>query len=387
MQRITPFKTLDIFRGFAALWVVMAHSCNRWLADGNSGYLHVPIYAFSIRGQLGVMVFFVISGYCITAAAYGALITGKSVWRYGFERGRRIYPPYLAILILGILSLLVINYANAHHLIGPVHHLEILPRSWWYWIANIFLLQYEMNTPILNPVCWSLCYEVAFYFMIGLFLAGSKWVAAKKSAHAGVVFFVCAVGVSTMLTLVSMLIRGDALFPFDAWHQFSIGGVLFLLLELRPETISNYTAGFRRLVLANAVLVTVLTIAFAMYCQVGQLDMAHPSSRLRSLVCLGFAGLLIVLRPWDEQISSSRLLHPLMWIGGFSYSLYLMHPIVLPYVDILCRKAGLNGNRYWVAFWIQVAVGVVFGRMFYVLIERRFISKRQVQRLAVEHVA
>jgi peptidoglycan/LPS O-acetylase OafA/YrhL len=387
LQRIPPFKTLDAFRGFAAIWVVMLHSCDRWIPDASSPYLKEPLYAFSTLGQLGVMIFFVISGYCITAAAYSAMISGKSLGRYSFERVRRIYPPYLAALVVTVLSLLTIDYANAHHLIGAVHHLQNLPLSPRYWIANLFLLQYELHTPMVNVVFWSLGYEVAFYFFIGLFLKGGQWIAAKRNHRAGTLFFVCCVGISTVLTLTAMLMYGKPCFPIDAWHQFSIGAILFFVLELKPATVSGYTTGFRWVVLVNAFAVAIFTLLYVVFRQVGMVDYGHPSSKVRSGLCLGFAVLLIGLRRVDEQLSSSRILHPLMWVGAFSYSVYLAHPIVLPYADILCRKAGLNGSLYWITFWIEVTVSIVVGWIFFQVVERHFISKRQVQRLAAEHVA
>lgn len=73
MQQEPPFRILDAFRGYAALWVVMVHCCDRFLGGNNMAYVHQPLYAFAIRGQLGVILFCIISGYCITAAAHGAL--------------------------------------------------------------------------------------------------------------------------------------------------------------------------------------------------------------------------------------------------------------------------------------------------------------------------
>jgi peptidoglycan/LPS O-acetylase OafA/YrhL len=387
LQRIPPFKTLDAFRGFAAIWVVMAHISDRWIPDASSPYLKEPLYAFASVGQLGVVIFFVISGYCITAAAYSALVTGKSVWRYGYERVRRIYPPYLAALILTVLSVMAINFANAHHLVGEVHHLQTVSLDPKYWFANLFLLQYELHTSMVNVVFWSLGYEIAFYFIIGVFLLGSQWIAARRNAHAGTAFFVCCVGVSTMCTLAYLLTFAQPLFPFDGWHQFSLGGLLFFLLEFNSGTVANYTKGLRRIVLANTCAVAILVLLYAIFRHVGMDDYGHPSSKIRSYLCLLFAALLVGLRRIDEKLSSHLLMRPLVWAGAFSYSLYLAHPIVLPYADILCRRAGLNGSIFWIAFWIEIAVALAFGRIFYLLVEKRFISKRQVQRLAAEHVA
>ncbi len=364
----------------------MVHGCDRWISDGHLRYLKEPLYAFSMWGQLGVVLFFVISGYCITAAAYSALVTGKSIWRYSYERIRRIYPPYFVALVLTLLSGLSVQYMNSHHL-TEVNHVPNFAFGLEYWFANIFLLQKELDTPMVNVVFWSLCYEVAFYVIIGIFLAFAQKVVKKRDFVTGVTVLVLTVGGSTTLTLGTLLIFGKAPVPFDLWHQFSIGGLLFFLLELKRETVSNFTSAFRTMVLLNVGVVCLLTIAYIALRQYGVVDMGHPSSKVRSTVCLLFAILLVGMRRFDELIVKNRLVRPLVWVGAFSYSLYLVHPIVLPYVDIVCRKAGLNGDRYWIAFWIQVAVAIAFGRLFYLLLEKRFISNRQVQRLTAEHVA
>ena len=387
LQRIPPFKTLDVFRGFAALWVVMFHSCNRWLPDGNLAYAHVPFYALGINGRLGVTIFFVVSGYCIAAAAYSALVGGKTVWRYGYERIRRIYPPYLAAMFLAVFSGLAILYANAHHLIPAVHNLTTFPLEFKYWFANVLLLQLELNTAMPSTVFWSLCYEVVFYLLIGIFLQGAKWVAARHGLRAGTIFLVTCLGVSTIASLGELLLTGKPVFPFDLWHQFSLGGLLFFLLELKPETTRDFGPRFRLIVLANLVPVVALMLLFAALRQIGPVGLGFPSTRAYTLTCLVFAALLAGLRRFDDAVSSHLLLKPLMWVGAFTYSLYLVHSIVLPYVDILSRKAGLVGPWYAVAFWLQVIVATIFGRVFYLVVERRFISKRQVGRLKAEHVA
>ena len=387
MQRITPFKTLDIFRGFAALWVVMDHSCDRWLGGADPKYLHNPFYAFSTRGQLGVMIFFVISGYCITAAAYGALVSGKSIWRYSFERVRRIYPPYLVALLLTALSFAAIAFASGHHLIPPINHLQVLQTDARYWIGNLLLLQYELNTPFINVVFWSLCYEITFYLFIGVFIIAAQAVAKKRGLAAGAAVLVNAIGISTALVLVWITLMPQIVFPFDLWHQFALGGLLFFLLEWNPQTVQGYSKTLRVIVILNFVIAALLTVTYLALRVTGGEDIGHPNSRIRSIVCLLFLAILIPIKAKDEAIANWPPLRPLMWLGAFSYSLYLIHPVVLPYIDIACRRIGLNGSRYIIAFFIQVALSVLAGRVFYLLVERWFISKRQVARHVAEHIS
>jgi len=385
VKRITAFRSLDIFRGLAALWVVMDHSASRWLFTHLS-YGSNPLYAFSVKGPLGVVIFFVISGYCITGAAYGALVSGKTTGRYAFERIRRIYPPYLAALVLTLASGIVVRVAEKYHLIGAVNNrLEMQPTI-AYWAGNLFLLQFELKARPANIVFWSLCYEVAFYAIVGVVLVAAKYVARRRGAATGIMVLVSGIGMVTTAALVTMLIHGDAIFPFDMWHQFALGALLFFCLELNAETVKDYSVRLRNLVWANAALVAVLTVLFVIYCSVGAVDIGHPSSKWRSSMCLVFCAVLIGLRRFDHAIVEHRFARPWLWLGAFSYSLYLAHTIILPYVDVICRKAGLDGNRYIITYFIEIPIAIAFGRLFFVLIERRFISKKISERLATEHV-
>ena len=398
LERIPPFKTLDAFRGLAAIWVVMVHSCFTWLSVGHDAYRHQPLYAFALQGQLGVLFFFVISGYCITAACYSALVSRKSIWTYSYQRIRRIYPPYLAAFILTALAAGAIHLANSRHWIPPVNHLDPISTDPKFWIANTLIVQYEFGTLIANKVFWSLCYEISFYAVMGVFLFLAQQIAAKRSLRAGTIVFISAIGLSTVASLSWTILVGPPIFPFDFWHYFSIGGLLFFLLEFKPQTVRNFTPGFRGVVVANMLAASALMILFSVQFGIEghklevakHLLQAPPALAFQPFApayALLFCLLLIGLRGVDEKISMHPLLKPLMWSGTFSYSLYLTHTVILPFIDILGRRAGFNDNRYWITFWIEVAVAIGFGYLFYLVVERRFISKHQVQRLAAEHLA
>ena len=241
----------------------MAHCCAPFLGD-NTQYTGRPLYAFSVRGQLGVMLFFIISGYCITAASFAALVSNKPIWRYAYERARRIYPPYLAALIFGLCTTLAIGYANSHHWIGPVHHLEGLSTSPRYWIANLLLIQTELNTGTVNIVFWSLCFEVAFYLITGVWL----WIAQKMASHHGRAFgtrvLILGFVGTTYASLLSLIFFDHAVFPFNMWHQFALGGILFFFLESSLNTLIGISPRLQHLMkglAAVAVLLTLVCIA------------------------------------------------------------------------------------------------------------------------------
>src|SRR5436305_8136800 len=72
------FDMIDAWRGLAALAVVVHHVTGKIFIGGPA-----------------VILFFVISGYCITASAESCLRKGRGFSHFMWRRVRRIYPPYL----------------------------------------------------------------------------------------------------------------------------------------------------------------------------------------------------------------------------------------------------------------------------------------------------
>src|ERR1700733_10387207 len=75
--RSSSLQMLDFWRGIACIAVVLFHWTIQWDA-GHHGLGQInPLHIVLMHGYLGVQVFFVISGYCITAAAINTLEHGK----------------------------------------------------------------------------------------------------------------------------------------------------------------------------------------------------------------------------------------------------------------------------------------------------------------------
>lgn len=385
MKRIPPFRSLDALRGLAAAWVVMRHASATFVAGPNLHFAHEPLYFVALRGQLGVMLFFLISGYCITAAAYAALLAGKPLRRYAFDRVRRIYPPYLAALILTAATILALGFVSAHHWIAPINHPHFLGTSVVYWIGNLFLLQSEFHVEVVNAVFWSLSYEIAFYAVVGVMLWTARRIAARHGLAPAALALFLQLAASTCLSVLSLILLHGAWFPFDLWHMFALGGILFFVLEAQPGTFPGYSRRIRWLLNASAVSLFALTTLSVLLHPNDDAWIADPHTRISSAAVLLFFLLLIALRRVDRSLGNSRWLRPFLWLGACSYSLYLTHTVILPFVSVLTRRVGLNGNLYWISFWIQVAAAILFGRLFYLLVERHFISSRQRKRLLEEH--
>ena len=69
---LKPYLTLDAWRGFASIWVVLVHA-SLIIGVMFPDLAQSPVFILCKKGGLGVQMFFVISGYCIASAAGSAI--------------------------------------------------------------------------------------------------------------------------------------------------------------------------------------------------------------------------------------------------------------------------------------------------------------------------
>jgi len=76
-----------------------------------------------------------------------------------------------------------------------------------------------------------------------------------------------------------------------------------------------------------------------------------------------------------------------MWLGSFSYSIYLAHLLFISFPDAALRRLGFTGSWYVVSYLVQILVAVGVGWLFFNLVEKRFISAKQEKRLISQAAA
>ena len=113
VPRSPRYESLDIWRGIACLMVVVCHSTfylsaspMRW-----HGFFQGGVVFLLTRMWMGVPIFFVISGYCISATCDSSRRRSSPMSQYFQRRLKRIYPPYL--LFTGVAVILFTLVAKA----------------------------------------------------------------------------------------------------------------------------------------------------------------------------------------------------------------------------------------------------------------------------------
>ena len=375
--RAPQYESLTVWRGLACLLVVIFHSIfngydRAFFANGSNAGSASWILAVVSRFWIGVPIFFVISGYCITASADATRQKAKPGLTFFWRRFRRIYPPYWAWLALAVLGVWVVEaFLHPGFFDSAAAGSVPDPRrlSWWQWVGNLTLTETwrwnylgKTECELLGP-SWTLCYEEQFYAIVGLTLL----------CAARFFFTVAAI-------ITAIVVGGFFLFPwlgFNTWGMFLDGKWLMFAAGILVYYVINYAPPRAIVWFCLPLLIGIL----ASVTNPPQLLLPRINDLTQScLVAFGFAGLAILLHQWDDALARAKILSPIKFCGEMCYSLYLVH---WPVVMMIGRVFDLLGMKSLaVAFFVSLpvclagAVGIAWG--FHLLVERRFMNRQIV---------
>lgn len=287
------FQSIQIMRGIAASMVVLYH-----FGYSNTNFLSAfPSFGSLFKyGDLGVWMFFVISGFVIPYAMYSTSyrIT-DGAWPFLLRRIVRLEPAYIVSLLLAF----VLAYAAAR---TPGYRGPPEPS-----LEN-FLLQFAylapwFDVPWLDDVAWTLAIEFQFY----LFMLIAAPLLLSKPAWSKTLFFAAIVATS--------FIFGDKRALFHYLPCFALGFSVFLFHIGRIRLVDLLALG----------VLFVMAIAF--------------ETTIPTAVVAGISALLI-LTPIDRPVPV------LSFLGTISYSLYLIHTLIGNRIVNLAMRTSSS--------WIQI---------------------------------
>jgi len=338
------YGLLDPLRGVASLTVVLDHAAG----------IKVGYHA--------VLVFFVISGYCILASAESGLRRGMTIAEYMRRRLRRIYPPYIISVAFFALTRLVKWQLGGE--------LDLARRTAVTWLQTLTLTQwlslvpqgaaYPYNNPtLLVAAHWSLNYEEQFYLFVGL----SMVLCARLGLALRAVILPFTVATLALLAARPQLCVG---FFVDYWPLFGVGAaVYYRVVEARDPRV-------RRGV--DAALLAMLLVS-AWLTWRGVRAPEHRYFWEDMLVASTVALFLVVMKPHDERLMTLLPLRLLKKIGTVSYSLYLIHQFNLSVMDSIAGRIFPHARWPFANVLAQLALHLTLASGFWWLFERPFLNK------------
>lgn len=347
---------LDGLRALAALWVVLGHAHLLTLGWTRSGTLWGRPFDLLLYCHLGVDVFLVLSGFCLALPVVrngGRLTTSTAVFLG--KRAWRILVPYYATLLLILLINTFVPIAQwGNHGVGLT---PTLP--WEVVVTNALLLQDvlpQFNT--LHGPFWSVSTEWHLYFIFPALV----WILRRFGVLA-----LALVGGAAAIVLTSLPSQpgvAAALAPMTVpqppyFIALFVMGAVAAALVFDPR-YARLRAAAQRWAWAVAALFCVPLCALLWHFRIvnasniwGFFDHLHWIDPLAGAVT---AALLVGLTGLAPRQGMRRLLEwrPLVAVGGFSYSLYLIHVPVLAVVNQIGARQGMQGMT---GFYFLALVG------------------------------
>lgn len=375
--RSTRFLMLDLWRGAAAFWVVLAHATIHVDPDalpspGLAGALSHVLIRFARMGWYGVPLFFVISGYCIAATVSSHLRQRHRTHDFFRRRLRRIFPPYWAALAMTLAMYLLAKAAWTGEFLNQEPF--AFPDPWLFsaasWFGNLSLTEGWIHhllgghAQIFLDPSWSLMYEEQFYVVCGIALI----VFGMRFLRGAVV--VTAVVILLMLLQGTSWTAGIGGFFFDGrWLLFALGLAVFHYLQ-------RATARSRPVFLLGFVLALGAAVALR-FEWLGTERLARQNLMAAEFIAgSGFAIILIGTHRWDEAWRWHPLLRPVAFLGRISYSLYIVHMPVAKILSYRLLQQGVESDAQVLLITVPVVAGVsvLYAWGFFNLVERRFLN-------------
>ena len=381
---------LDVLRGVAALAVVFDHLSYYLLQ-----HVRTVVYHWFDPGNYGVFVFFIISGYIVPAS----LERKGSVRTFWVSRLFRLYPLYL--LAVGIAVALYLLHFGSLRGEGSDPTASVL--------SQLLMMSNVLGGENLPNVVWSLSYEMVFYLLLtALFIARvhkrSSWyalafaaaaaaiggllpqayfihnvatprliaLAADLAVLAGLALAVVLRGMSRLLGAAIAAVVAVALLAFNGgwiwpWEALSILALMFTGTVFYRAEQGQYP--WHKAIPAGVAVIGLTIAAGLWHSHAWGMD-AHAELlwERRWFSALALAGLT-----FGAGLAFRRVRWPaaLTWVGLISYSLYLLHPLIIEVYH------HFSWTRHQHSFWLQVllagGIGIVLvavSSLTYLLVER-----------------
>lgn len=327
IQDKSRFTALDGLRGIAVLAVVINHFGYPY----STYYPSDPLAPYSfVLGELGVQLFFVISGFVILLSAS----TGGGAKNFVVSRFTRLYPTYWLALIFSSMLIFTVGIETRTITIPQV-------------LVNLTMFQRFFLVDNVDQVYWTLAVEMQFYLLMLAFIFASHGRLRKDYLlNFGVAW--CLLGIFLMAMYPGDSAAGVAkmiVWLVLAQHApfFCFGMAMFIFFHDRKFNI--YIPFFGIVAIINTYL-------------------AHGVNHAVGVFLILTVFSIVVIFKKTKVLDSG----PFQFLGKISYSIYLFHTITgFVIIHLTQEFLGLWGSRFF-AFVVVVFISWIS----YQLVEIRF---------------
>ncbi|MEZ8448678.1 acyltransferase family protein [Vibrio splendidus] len=322
---------IDVLRAIAILLVTGYHI---WVALNGSHEVLPSNAEFSlmgvfVNGEIGVELFFLVSGYCMSLGA------SKNNFKLNFfdyykKRFLRIAPTYyIAIIFWNIIIYL---------------GFLVKPNDWYHNLMHIFFIHnLTLETfHSVSGVFWSLAVEMQFYFLLPFILPLLRSV--KTS-----------IGLFVFVLTMSVFININFPFKLMTWSLLS-----YLVIFVFGIILGVYKDKFDKMIKWKVVNTFLLIGSFISLCWIGPNSKHNELHQIFTALVIGY--LFFINRRYIDKLGHYKLMKFLAYIGLSSYSLYLYNYMAFALIKPMEDFLVLN----WLVPFVFV---LIFGFLTYEFIE------------------
>jgi len=346
-------ELIQVIRGIAALLVCSFHM---------KTLLNTPAFAYGNfffgSGAIGVPFFFILSGFIIFYTTQNTARSVTSVRVFALKRVFRIVPLYYLITLIWIVGLGQVGYYLTRRPDLLLSALTFVP-SFTSTVGPSFGFP-----PV--AIGWTLAYEMLFYliFCISLFFG--------KLRYAVLSFIIVSVVVGLPF-LIGASVSFDASYAYGFNFRYLevmaspvmlyfLLGVLLGWIYQSPFTIKSPT-------------ITFLMVGVSLvYFWLAYFGIGHLSNNIFANM-LSCGALLFSLLMWHKN-RPIFFFKPLVYLGDISYSVYLVHPLVIVFLPKILRSVGFASlSKGPALFVLAIIVILIISIISYEFLERKMLSR------------
>ncbi|MBL1353646.1 MAG: acyltransferase [Zetaproteobacteria bacterium] len=322
-QERIRLEGIEVSRGIAAVLVVLDH-CSLIMGSEKT-FDYVPYYNLFQVGHLGVDFFFVLSGFIIYYAHRLDIGNPKRFVSFMTKRCVRIYPIYWVTSVVFFCAM----FFSQSGVSADINHI----------IFSLLLIP-QGEYPI-NVVGWTLIHEMIFYSFFGIFIL---------SRNVGLLLF-------SIWFFVIILFNVQAAVTVEVTsYLLSLHNIEFLMGVVIAIAVTEWKL---RLYLKQCFWVGMITLLLGiMYDPIKSRPL---DSNILMLYGLGSSLIIYSITSMNMLNKWNSFNKLFILLGKASYSIYLMHFIIILSISKILIYFGLNdyfSMVFLLLFFISISVGI-----------------------------
>ncbi|SHN69465.1 Peptidoglycan/LPS O-acetylase OafA/YrhL, contains acyltransferase and SGNH-hydrolase domains [Flavobacterium fryxellicola] len=353
----TYFPNLNALRCIAAFLVIIFH------IELYKNFFHLSnlsnIPFFKIIGKLGVVLFFVLSGFLISVLLLKEKDKlGKILYKdFYMRRVLRIWPVYFLILFLGFFVFPNFSFWNI-----PSSMFHPVSENFWIKLLLYIIILPNLSVALFKEVAnvsqsWSLGTEEQFYLIWPLFI--DKCRKFLLPGMIGIILFYLGFKV-----LLGKLAIYDIIWQhlFNFWYLFkvdcmAIGGIFAVIYYDKYHAVTKFL--FNKVVFLSVVILTLSFLGFGL-----KFGFFHYD------VYAILFGVIIFNLACNERYKNLLEYKILNYLGSISYGMYMYHLIALQ----IAIRCGIFFKNNLIIYILTFALTILFSGISYRYFEKYFLK-------------